>query len=173
VFVKVLAPRNYEIFMMDLVTGEQRRLTYNDAFDGFPAISPDGHWMAYSSNESGRYEIYVQSFPGPGMRYMLSTEGGSEPAWAPNGQQLYFRNGNKMMAVGFGPELNKVLLKPRELFEGRYDWDAPIRSYDIPPDGNRFLMKQLSDQPPQPVRQIQIVQNWFEELKRLIPASRK
>jgi serine/threonine protein kinase len=139
----------------------------------WPTLSPDGRWIAYSSNESGRYEIYVQSFPAPGTRYMLSTEGGSEPVWAPKAQQLYFRNGNKMMVVDFRPEVNNVLAKPRELFEGQYDFDSPIRSYDIYPDGNRFLMRQLSDQPPQPVRQIQIVQNWFEELKRLVPARKK
>lgn len=139
----------------------------------WPTLSPDGHWMAYGSGESGRTEIYVQTFPGPGMRYMLSNEGGFEPAWAPNGQQLYYRIDNKMMVVEFKPEQGVVTAKPRELFEGQYDWDSPVRSYDIHPDGKRFLMKQLSDQPPQPVKQIQIVQNWFEELKRLCPAGKR
>jgi hypothetical protein len=78
-----------------------------------------------------------------------------------------------MMVVDFKPEQGVVTAKPRELFEGQYDRDAPFRSYDIHPDGKRFLMRKMSDQPPQPVRQIQLVQNWFEELKRLVPASKK
>jgi serine/threonine-protein kinase len=163
--------KNIWVFHADDQRTEQVTKTPNNIL--WPTLSPDGRWIAYSSNESGRYEIYVQSFPAPGTRYMLSTEGGSEPVWAPKAQQLYFRNGNKMMVVDFRPEVNNVLAKPRELFEGQYDLDSPIRSYDISPDGNRFLMRQLSDQPPQPVRQIQIVQNWFEELKRLVPASKK
>jgi Tol biopolymer transport system component len=163
--------KNIWVFHADDQRTEQVTKTPNNIL--WPTLSPDGRWIAYGSNESGRYEIYIQSFPAPGTRYMLSTEGGSEPVWAPKAQQLYFRNGNKMMVVDFRPEVNNVLAKPRELFEGQYDLDSPIRSYDISPDGNRFLMRQLSDQPPQPVRQIQIVQNWFEELKRLVPASKK
>ena len=150
---------------------EQLTKTPQDAL--WLTLSPDGHWLAYGSRESGRTEIYVQAFAGLGAKYILSTEGGFEPAWAPNGQQLYYRQDDKMMVVDFRPEQGVFTAKPRELFEGQYDQDAPVRSYDIHPDGKRFLMRKLSDQPPQPVRQIQIVQNWLEELKRLVPTGKK
>jgi serine/threonine-protein kinase len=155
---------------------EDRRteqLTKSPLDMNWPTLSPDGHWLAYGSSESGRTEIYVQAFPGLGTKYFISTEGGCEPAWAPNGQQLYYRHDDKMMVVDFKPEQGVVRAKPRELFSGPYDSDSPTRSYDIHPDGKRFLMRQLSDQPPQPVKQIQIVQNWFEELKRLVPTGKK
>ena len=139
----------------------------------WPALSPDGHWLAYGSGESGLTEIYVQAFPGLGAKYILSIEGGFEPAWSPSGQQLYYRHDDKMMVVDFKPGQGAVTTKPRELFEGQYDRDAPVRSYDIHPDGKRFLMRKMSDQQPQPVRQIQLVQNWFEELKRLVPLGKK
>ena len=72
-------------------------------------FSPDGHWLAYVSNESGRPEVYVQPFPGPGGKWQISTEGGTEPAWNRNGKELFYRSGNKMMALdvttqpGFSP----------------------------------------------------------------------
>ena len=64
-----------------------------------PRFSPDGRWLAYVSDESGRYEIYVQPYPGPGGKWQISTEGGTEPVWNPNGRELFYRSGNKMMAV--------------------------------------------------------------------------
>ena len=64
-----------------------------------PIISPDGRWLAYVSNESGRFEIYARPFSGPGGKWQISTEGGTEPVWARNGRELFYRNGDKMMAV--------------------------------------------------------------------------
>ena len=68
-------------------------------FEGAPQFSPDGRWVAYLSDESGREEIYVQPYPGPGGKSQISTDGGTEPVWNPNGRELFYRSGNKMMAV--------------------------------------------------------------------------
>jgi hypothetical protein len=85
-----------------------------------PQFSPDGRWLAYISDESGRDEIYVQPYPGPGGKWEISTEGGTEPVWNPNGQELFYRSGDKMMAVDVTTQLGFAAGKPRMLFEGPY-----------------------------------------------------
>jgi eukaryotic-like serine/threonine-protein kinase len=143
--------------------------------EGDPTFSPDGHWLAYVSNESGRPEVYVQPFPGPGGKWQISTEGGTEPAWNRNGKELFYRNGNKMMALdvttqpGFSPG------KPRMLFEGQYstsDWPLIGTAYDVSPDGQRFLMVKATEQAAA-ATQINVVLNWFEELKQKVPTVKK
>jgi serine/threonine-protein kinase len=136
-----------------------------------PLISPDGHWMAYVSDESGRSEIYVQSFPARDGKWQISREGGVEPLWAPNGRELFFRNeiGNRMMIVDMSTDNGFAAGSPRLLFEGSYQRGsgAGVAQYDISPDGERFLMIQ----PHQAASQINLVLNWFEELKRLVPTD--
>ena len=112
--------------------------------EGGADFSPDGHWLAYVSDESGRHEIYVQPYPGPGGKWQISTEGGTEPVWNRNGRELFFRSGNKMMAV-------EVATQP-ELFRGQtqdalrgtvlsdHDWPRLPLPMMCPPDGQRFLM---------------------------------
>lgn len=143
--------------------------------EGGAMFSPDGHWLAYASNESGRPEVYVQPFPGPGGKWQISTEGGTEPAWNRNGKELFYRIGNKMMALdvttqpGFSPG------KPRMLFEGQYltqDWPQVGTIYDVSPDGQRFLMVKTTEQA-FAATQINVVLNWFEELKQKVPTGTK
>src|ERR1700676_3906504 len=85
-----------------------------------PRFSPDGRWLSYISDESGRYEVYVQPYPGPGGKWQISTEGGTEPVWNPNGRELFYRSGAKMMVVDIATQPNFVPGKPRMLFEGPY-----------------------------------------------------
>jgi serine/threonine-protein kinase len=106
-----------------------------------PRFSPDGRWLAYASDESGRQEIYVQPYPGPGGKWQISTEGGREPVWNRNGRELFYRSGDKMMAVDITTQPGFAAGKPRVLFEGGYEptvFTAP--NYDVSPDGQRFLM---------------------------------
>ena len=77
-----------------------------------PRFSPDGRWLAYISDESGRYEIYVQPYPGPGGKWQISTEGGTEPVWNPNGRELFYRSGDKMMAVDIATQPRFAAGKP-------------------------------------------------------------
>jgi eukaryotic-like serine/threonine-protein kinase len=138
-----------------------------------PSFSPDGHWLAYISDESGRYEIYVQPYPGPGGKYQISTDGGTEPAWNPNGRELFYRSGEKMMAVDITTQPSFSAGKPKMLFQGPYaPSSATFPFYDVSPDGQRFLMIKPNEQTPS-VTQIVVVQNWFEELKQKVLAGKK
>jgi Tol biopolymer transport system component len=136
-----------------------------------PRFSPDGHWLAYMSDESGRYEIYAQPFPGPGGKYQISTEGGADPVWNPNGRELFYRSGDKMMAADVMTQPSFSTGKPRILFEGQYLPGDVIPSYDISPDGQRFLMLKPSELVQAAPTQINVVLNWFEDLKRRVPAK--
>jgi serine/threonine-protein kinase len=138
-----------------------------------PRFSPDGHWIAYTSAESGRIEIYVRPYPGPGGKWQISTEGGTEPLWNPKGRELFYRIGNKMMAVEVTTQGAFSAGKPRVLFEGAYvPTPRSLPNYDVSPDGQRFLMLKATEQAQAPT-QINVVLNWFEELKRRVPSGTK
>ena len=135
-------------------------------------ISPDGRWIAYSSNESGRLEVYVQPFPGPAGRSQISTEGGNEPVWNRNGRELFYRHADKMMAVDLTTQPSFSAGKPKVLFEGRYLFgQGSPANYDISADGQRFLMVKASNEAPP--TEINFVLNWFEELKQKVPTGKK
>jgi len=138
-----------------------------------PMVSPDGRWLAYTSNESGRNEIYVQPFPTPGEKVQISRNGGADPVWAANGRELFFRGGDRMQAVPVQTNAGFVAGNPVELFDERaygklLRGPVPMGSYDVTADGLHFLMiKALAPAP----TQINVVVNWFEELKRLVPTN--
>jgi serine/threonine protein kinase len=137
-----------------------------------PEFSPDGRWLAYASDESGRYEIYVQPYPGRGGKWQISTEGGTEPRWARNGE-IFYRSGMKMMAVDTRLKPTFSADKPKMLFEGQYVPSlATMHNYDVSPDGQRFLMVKDSEQATL-TTQINVVLNWFEELKQKVPTGKK
>jgi eukaryotic-like serine/threonine-protein kinase len=143
-----------------------------------PQISPNGQWLAYTSDESGRNEIWVRPFPGihSGGRWQVSTGGGDSPLWAPDGRELFYRSGNQVMAApietspGFGYGVAKVLFQgsytPSDLRVGSYE---QLHTWDISPDGKRFLM--MKDEGNNSSagggpRKINVVLNLFEELKQ-------
>jgi Tol biopolymer transport system component len=163
-----------DIWMLPL-EGEGKPWAFLDTeFDESGAMfSPDGRLLAYTSNETGLDEVYVQPFSvtGPRWKRQVSVGGGAEPLWAPNGQDLFYRNGDKMMAVAIESEPEFSVGTVRPLFEGRFlpgpAWTP--RNYDISPDGLRFLMiKREQDRVP---TELIVVLNWFEELKRLVPTD--
>jgi Tol biopolymer transport system component/predicted Ser/Thr protein kinase len=139
-----------------------------------PWFSPDGRWLAYVSDESGRYEVYVQPYPGPGGKWQISTEGGTEPVWNPNGRELFYRSGDKMMAVNIATQPSFNVGRPQMLFEGQYQ-PTPVTfpNYDVSPDGQRFLMLKRIEQAQAAPTQINVVLNWFEELKQKVPTGKK
>jgi serine/threonine-protein kinase len=141
---------------------------FNEAGANF---SPDGRWITYVSNESGRDEVYVKAFPGPGGKWQISAEGGREPSWSPDGRELFFRNGNKMMVSDIAEKPEFSTGKPRLLFEGDYLL-APTSSpnYDMSSDGRRFLMVK-ADQSQATAPTLHVVTNWFEELNRRVPVK--
>jgi serine/threonine-protein kinase len=138
-----------------------------------PIFSPDGRSLMYVSDESGRNEIYVRPFPGPGGKTQISTEGGTQPMWARNGRELFYRNGDKMMVTAV--ETNPVFAasKPKLLFEAHYEtyFNPFERDYDVSPDGQKFLMIKGSEQE-SAATQLNVVLNWSDELRRLAPAGK-
>ena len=135
-----------------------------------PTISPDGRWMAFDSDESGRVEIYVQSFPDPmRKRWKISPSYGSEPMWTRGGRELVYRKGDSVMAVSLDLETGRIG-QPVALFAGPYQdnpgWTRP-RSYDVSPDGERFLLTRVPGDRPRP--RVAVVLNWFDELRQRVP----
>jgi len=137
-----------------------------------PAFSPNGRWLAFDSDESGRWEVYLQPYPGPGPKTQISVDGGRSPTWSGDGLELFYQDGDKMMAVNVTTEPAVKVAKPVLLFEATDDIGIPCRTYDVTPDGQRFLMVDVSKLPPhEPVTHINVVLNWFEELKRRVPTE--
>ena len=144
-------------------------------------ISPDGRWLAYQSNRSGTFEVYVQPFPdvANGL-WQVSTSGGTEPVWGREGRELFYRAANgAVMRVSFTSGSTWKASGPIQLFPATsYTLANPTsggapRTYDVSPDGQRFLMMKNSDAPNQAstAPRIIVVQNWVEELKRLVPTK--
>ena len=151
-----------------------QRFLQSEAFLDAPQFSPDGRWLVYASTESGRREIYVQPYPGPGGKWQISTDGGTEPQWNRNGRELFYRSGDKMMAVDISTQSGFVAGKPKQLFEGHYLMNTLARAdYDVSPDGQQFLMLKPTEQEQAAPTQINVVLNWTEELKRLVPTGTK
>ena len=135
------------------------------AIEGGAQFSPDGRWMAYVSDESGRPEIYVQAYPGPGGKWQVSTERGQEPVWIANGWELFYRSGNRMMAVDIATRPSFTAGRPRMLFDRPYvsiELPETIPVDDVSPDGQPFPMVEegeRADAPP-----VEVVVNWPEDL---------
>ena len=137
-----------------------------------PDFSPDGRWLAYSSNESGIFEVFVQRYPDGGERHQISTGGGIEPLWSRNGRELFYRNGPHVMAVDISTSPAFHAGQVRRLFEGPYFQIAPSRHYDISSDGQRFLMVlPVDSKQEQTPRSLTVVLNWFADLQRRAPSS--
>jgi serine/threonine-protein kinase len=131
-------------------------------------LSPDGRWLAYVSDEPGQYDIFVQPFPPTGERRQVSFGGGEEPRWSRDGKELFYRDGKRGLSVAVGPGPEFEAGDPVVVFEGSY---RPVwgYSYDVAPDGQRFL---LYRQEPQLSRtHLNVILNWTEELKRLVPTN--
>ena len=142
-------------------------------------ISPDGQWLAYQSNKSGQEEIYIRTFPNVGTTELqVSTSGGTQPLWAPDGRELFYVSIGTLMRVPLTKTGSTVKPgTPVKTLEGPYFYGGGSlesgRTYDVSPDGRRFLMiKEIGgvDQPTTSARFI-LVQNWFEELKRRVPTK--
>jgi len=129
-----------------------------------PRFSPDGKWIAYLSDETGRNEVYVKPFPGPGTRVPISTNGGKAPVWSRDGSELFYREGSAMMAVAVTYEPTFTPSAPELLFDGPYQADGTGHpSYDVASDG-RFLMMRSE---PGRLNQIHVVVNLAAELASL------
>jgi len=168
-FMEISSATGFDLWVLSVSDRKPKLFLQTPFNESAPRFSPDGHWLTYVSNESGRYEIYVQAYPGPGSKLQISTDGGTEPVWNPKGRELFYRSGNKMMAVDVVTQPAFTASKPRVLFQGRFlPTPATSPNFDVSRDGRRFLMVEAAEPEEQGPTQINVVFNWFEELKRRV-----
>jgi DNA-binding beta-propeller fold protein YncE len=150
-----------DIYVLPLTTRKPEPVAATDFPEGQPAVSPDGRWLAYTSAESGRAEVYITSLPTPAAKWQVSIDGGERPKWMPDGTELVFDSGSKWFLAPIEFAARPRPGRPRMIFEGDYD-----PSYDVSRDGRIALIK---NGPKPTTGQINVVLNWGEELKRRVP----
>ena len=162
------------VWLLRLADRSKQPFLTTPATEGAAKFSPDGRWIAYVSDESGKPEVYVQPFPTSAGKWQVSTDGGTEPAWNRNGHELFYRSGDRMMAVDVTTQPSFSSGRPRMLFQGKYvrsDFPLTGTAYDVTADGQRFLMvEETGGTTP---TQINVVVHWDEELKRRVPVKTK
>ena len=141
-----------------------RPLLVRPGFDGFPVFSPNGRWVAYVSNESGDMEVYVARFPGLEDKVEISAAGATRPRWSRDGRELFYRQGDALMAVAVNAGAAFRADTPRRLFEGAYSGESGESAFDVSLDGQRFLMVKSDEA--STLRQLTVVQNWQVGLKK-------
>jgi serine/threonine-protein kinase len=157
-----------DIYVLTAGDRQPRSLIHTKFFEGSPKFSPDGKWIAYASNESGRSEVYAMAYPGPGARLQISNNGGTDPMWRHDMKELFYRSGDSMMAVDVSVGSTLHPGKPKQLWQGRYDAGAgsscgmtgpSSANYDVSNDGQRFLMiRDLAS--PAECKRVLAVPNW-------------
>jgi serine/threonine-protein kinase len=164
-----------DIHLMSLEgTRKIEPLIHSPANELWAEVSPDGRWVAYDSDESGQFEVYVRPFPDAyaGSRWQVSSGGGKQPLWSRAGNELFFRDFNgAVLSVPVTPGPTFAPGRPVRIIAGSGYHGAGAqgggRTYDVSPDGRRFLMLKLAGQSQAP--QLVVVLNWFDELKRMAP----
>ena len=147
---------NVDIWIIPLEgDGEPQEFLATEFDEKDPAFSPDGRWLAFTSNQSGLPEVYVVSYPSKEKIVQISSQGGAFPMWRRDGKELFFRTAEKVKAVSFSTNPELSVGSSEILIEGDY---AIGRTYDVSPDGQRFLMLQIEDLD---ANQITVVLNWF------------
>jgi serine/threonine-protein kinase len=144
--------------------------------DQWPAISPDGRWLAYQSNQSGKFDVYVQTFPPPATSSgakLVSNNGGTLPRWSRTGHELVYKSGDQLMTVSYTANgATFIADKPRVWIDSLsgasgFDWD-------LAPDGKRVvaLVPEGTAQSPAPEHEIVMLQNFADELRRRVPLGK-
>ena len=160
----------WSIWRADIAAGSAHPVLQaaHDAF--MPTLSPDGKWLAWAASESGKYEVYLRPFPGPGATVQVSVDGGTEPAWAPDGHTIFYRADRRMMAATISATEPRAVTRRRQLFTDTFDGDMPMphRNYDVMPDGRRFVMiAPTQSRAPETI----VVLNWLAEFQNKVAAA--
>jgi eukaryotic-like serine/threonine-protein kinase len=160
---------NDDIYVLSLgSTVELQPFVATQFSDWGPRFSPDGKWIAYISDSSGQYEVYVRPYPAAGSQVQISNNGGEEPVWSRDGHELFYRNGTQWMSVTVETSGDFKASLPKLAFEGPYV-NVPGISYDVASDG-RFVL--IAGPAEAPIKSVKVVLNWFDDLRRLVPAAR-
>jgi len=153
---------NRDIYLLPL-TGDKKPVPFlvNINDDKEPRVSPDGKWVAYVSNESGREEVYVRALSGGSGRGPVSTAGGGEPLWSRDGKRLFYRVGAKLMAATVATSPALAVTARETLFEGPFATDIYHPNYDVGPDGSFIMVRPVEEN-----RALVVVVNWIDELRQ-------
>jgi Tol biopolymer transport system component len=158
---------------------QARQLLESEFREGQPAVSPDSRWIAYVSTRSGILEIWIASYPDLHGLKRVTTDGAIQPWWSHDGKKLYYAtlDNRKLMEIAFDPVRGEVVGQPKQIFE-RQDWFKNLSNYDVTQDGQFLLVVEgnpaFDATAPKPLNsRINIVLNWFEELKQKVPTGKK
>jgi serine/threonine-protein kinase len=178
-----LDPRNLDIGTLSMQGGHTYKPLLQEKHNEYqPRVSPDGQWIVYTSDESGRDEIYVRPFPDVEKdKLLVSNDGGHSPLWSRDGREIFYRSGDAVMAIPVNPASGFTAGAPKTLFRGVYvslerafSGTRDLDPWDISHDGKRFLMMKESgpaESAAAGIHRINIVLNWFEDLKQRAPAK--
>jgi eukaryotic-like serine/threonine-protein kinase len=171
IFLRTTADMAADLYVLSL-RGDPlpRPLVSTRAHEGGGQFSPDGKWVVYASNESGEFQVFLRPFPSPDRKWLVSPRG-KYPIWNRNGKELFYRDGNKMMAVDVSiRDGEPVFSSPRVLFEQQYDFGPgqTTPNYDVSPDGQSFVMVKRESAS----TRLNVVLNGFDDLTRLAPVPR-
>jgi len=170
-FIAQVAPENQaDVAIVTLGDGASPEvLVQTPTADYSAALSPDGKWLAYQSAQSGQAEVEVRPFPDVNAnRWTISTNGGVRPKWSLNTQELFYLDGSAVMAVPYDTEPTFNPGIPDTLFVGDHVNAVGRKSYDVAPDGRFLMMKPVGTEGAGPPR-INVVLNFFEELRQRVP----
>jgi len=152
-----------QLQLLNLADGKTRRWLQTPFGEVDGRFSPDGHWLAYTSDQTGNEELWVRPFPGPGAPVRVSADGGRDPVWSSDGKELFYRSGLKVLSARVVPDAGFRVEPPRMLFEGGFDGESQ-RAYDVSPDG-RFIMMEIEPSDSTTSASIVVVLNWVEQLR--------
>ena len=160
--------RARDIYTMPLAGDKTPRPFLTTEFDELtPRFSPDGQWIAYVSNESGRDEVYLRPFPGPGGRALVSSGGGEEPVWSRDGRRIFYRSADAVVAASVSLAGNPAVTARDTIVTGPFLSSRFHPMYDVAPDGKRLLMLQGAATPV-----LTVVLNWADGLAAIVGAKK-
>jgi Tol biopolymer transport system component len=164
-FAQLDASSSWDVWTLELAQRNARPFLQTAFVESYAAFDPSGKFLAYVSTESGRAEVYVRPFPGPGAKWPVSSGGGTEPVWSRDGRELFYRQGPRLMVVPIRGGESLATGAPQLLFEGRFEPGINgFPDYDVSADGRRFLMVENPD-PPAPPARLVMAPGWLPELQ--------
>jgi serine/threonine-protein kinase len=177
-FAELGRPTNWDLWTLPLQDprsnqgkfGKPEVFLQTASDERWPMVSPDGRWLAYGSDESGRFEIYVRRFPGPGGKWQISTEGGERPIWSKTRPELFYRNSKGMMVASYTVSGEAFGAVKAQVWAEKKDLSL---DYDLTPDGTRFAVIEAGSTDETSRPQLTFLLNFFDELRRIAPPSKK